>query len=366
MKNVQTQTTTAVAVPVGNSFDYETRLATLNEDERERLLALTSNISVNDLASVQMYGSELSQVISNNGNALLASVRSDNTAEVVDLTNKLLAELNLIDIDEINANTTWKRLARRLPIVRTLVSSVQSVMIKYDTISENVDKISKKIGSAKVVALRDNSTLQQIFDNNVDYINQIRNLIIGLKLKDDEITKEIEQMQSDTTVEPYMIQDMQTLQTSVQKRITDMQTTEYVLTQNLFQIRATQSNNTAIADKSENICNNVIPLWKNQLAIAIIMNNQKSSIDAQKKITDTTNEILKKNAANLKINSINVAKSNEEMVISLDTLQKTTQSLIETITEVKHIHEEGAKNRQTIEKSLKDYSEQLMNTIQSV
>lgn len=364
--NLATQTNSKSTSPVlagGNSFDYEAKIAAMTPKEKEDALALTSKISVNDLSTVQTYGSELSRVISQNGEVLLQSVRSDNTSEVVGLTNELLSQLNMIDIDELNTNNRFRNFARRIPILRNIVTSVQNVMVKYDTISDNVEKISKKISSSKIVAMRDNSTLQQIFDNNVSYINEMRQLIIGAKLKEQELAHQIEQMQEDPNVEPYQIQDMQTLQTSVQKRIADMQTSEYVLTQNLFQIRATQSNNMAIADKAENIVNNVIPIWKNQLAISIIMNNQTASIDAQKKITETTNEILKKNAANLKTNSINVAKANEQQVISLDTLRDTTAKLIETVTEVKRIHDEGNKNRQAIESSLKEYSEQLMNAI---
>ncbi len=355
----------SVAV-VNNQYNYDAQIAALKPDERERILSLTEKIKSDDISTIQTYGSELNQVIASNGQALLKSVRSDNTAEVVSLTNDLLSELNMIDINEINSNTKWKNFARRVPVLRKLVTTVENVMVKYETIADNVDKISQKIGTAKIVALRDNSTLQTIFDSNRQYIEKIRELILGLKLREAEVVAEIERLQSSGYTEAIVLQDMNSFLTSIQKRISDMQTTEYVLTQNLFQIRATQSNNTAIAEKSENIVNNVIPLWKNQLAIAVIMNNQKASIDAQKKISDTTNEILRRNATNLKTNSINVAKANEEMVISLDTLQKTTQELIETVTEVKKIHDDGAKKRKEIEHTLEDSSKQLATAIQGV
>lgn len=354
--------TTALSVAGGNSFDYETRLATLSEADRSKYMAISAKIKLDDPTTIQSFGSELSQTVAQNGSVLLNSVRSDNSSEVVELTNDLLAELNMIDLDELTPST-WKRIARKLPIVRHLVKSVENVMIKYDTISANVEAISKKISTAKVVAMRDNSTLQTIFNNNVHYILQIRELIMAAKLKEQELRAELERMQSDPSTELYQIQDMQNFINSLGKRIADMQTTEYVMQQNLYQIRATQNNNISIADKSENIVNHVIPIWKNQLAISIIMNNQKASIDAQAKITETTNEILKKNASALKINAINVAKANEEQVISLDTLQKTTNDLIETVKEVKAIHDQGEANRKAIEKSLHDYTEQLTNAV---
>ena len=142
-----------------------------------------------------------------------------------------------------------------------------------------------------------------------------------------------------------------------------MQITEYIFNQNLFQIRAIQHNNMSLSDKAESIATTVIPIWKNQLALSVIMANQQESIAAQKKITDTTNQILRKNSEMMKMNSINVAKANEEAIVSLDTLQATTKDLIDTITEVKKIQSEGNKMRETLEHNLVEYGSQLTNKI---
>ena len=359
---VATETTTSAVSMVENSFDYEKKLALLTPEEREKCLQLTSKIDKNDLSSVQAYGSELSQTVAQNGNALLTSVRADNTSKVVELTNDLLAELNMIDINEFTPSKVDMFLSK-IPGLNRFVRSIKNTMIKYDTIANNVEAISKKIGSTKIIAMRDNTTLQTIFNNNVDYIKQIRELILAAKVRMQELEKEIVEAQENPATEVYEIQDMMNFKDALSKRIADMQTTEYVLYQNLFQIRATQGNNTAIANKSENLVNHVIPIWKNQLAISIIMNNQQASVEAQQKITETTNQILRKNAQCLKINSVNVAKANEEQIVTLDTLQKTTQDLIETITEVRKIHEQGERNRETIEQSLKAYTEQLLQAI---
>ena len=359
---VATETTTSAVSMVENSFDYEKKLALLTPEEREKCLQLTSKIDKNDLSSVQAYGSELSQTVAQNGNALLTSVRADNTSKVVELTNDLLAELNMIDINEFTPSKVDMFLSK-IPGLNRFVRSIKNTMIKYDTIANNVEAISKKIGSTKIIAMRDNTTLQTIFNNTVDYIKQIRELILAAKVRMQELEKEIVEAQENPATEVYEIQDMMNFKDALSKRIADMQTTEYVLYQNLFQIRATQGNNTAIANKSENLVNHVIPIWKNQLAISIIMNNQQASVEAQQKITETTNQILRKNAQCLKINSVNVAKANEEQIVTLDTLQKTTQDLIETITEVRKIHEQGERNRETIEQSLKAYTEQLLQAI---
>ena len=343
-----------------SQYNYDQRIAAMSTDDKSKYLAMTEKLDRHDMTTVTSYGRELSTVISKNGDNLLNSVRGDNSNAVVQLTNELLGQLNLIDIDEINTNTKWKRFWRNFPIVGKMMTSVETIMTKYDTIKDNVMKIGDKIEEARTVALRDNSTLNIIFDANVSYIEQIRELILAAKLRESAVMEELENMKAHANeYEIYEVNDTQNFLSQIQKKIVDMETTEYVLTQNLLQIRATQQNNIAIADKSDNIVNNVLPLWKNQLSISVIMNNQKNSIDAQQKIADTTNKILRENAKALKMNSINVARASEETVIKLDTLKDTTQELIETINEVKNIHDKGAAERKEYESHLRDFARQL-------
>ena len=343
-----------------SQYNYDQRIAAMSTDDKSRYLAMTEKLDRHDMTTVTSYGRELSTVISKNGDNLLNSVRGDNSNAVVQLTNELLGQLNLIDIDEINTNTKWKRFWRNFPIIGKMMTSVETIMTKYDTIKDNVMKIGDKIEEARTVALRDNSTLNIIFDANVSYIEQIRELILAAKLRESTVMEELENMKAHANeYEIYEVNDTQNFLSQIQKKIVDMETTEYVLTQNLLQIRATQQNNIAIADKSDNIVNNVLPLWKNQLSISVIMNNQKNSIDAQQRIADTTNKILRENAKALKMNSINVARASEESVIKLDTLKDTTQELIETINEVKNIHDKGAAERKEYESHLRDFARQL-------
>ena len=343
-----------------SQYNYDQRIAAMSTDDKSRYLAMTEKLDRHDMTTVTSYGRELSTVISKNGDNLLNSVRGDNSNVVVQLTNELLGQLNLIDIDEINTYTKCKRFWRNFPIIGKMMTSVETIMTKYDTIKDNVMKIGDKIEEARTVALRDNSTLNIIFDANVSYIEQIRELILAAKLRESAVMEELEDMKAHANeYEIYEVNDTQNFLSQIQKKIVDMETTEYVLTQNLLQIRATQQNNIAIADKSDNIVNNVLPLWKNQLSISVIMNNQKNSIDAQQRIADTTNKILRENAKALKMNSINVARASEESVIKLDTLKDTTQELIETINEVKNIHDKGAAERKEYESHLRDFARQL-------
>lgn len=347
-------------------YDYTKRLAALTPEERSKYLALTEKVDVHNLTTVHEYGSELNSVVAENGERFLSSVKATDGGEIVALTTELLAQLNMINVDELNSDNKWKNFLRKLPIVNKFVTTIENVKIKYNDIAENVNEIASKMGDAKLVALKDNSTLQEIFDNNVTYINRIRELIIGAKVLLEESEKKLADMHEHISdYENYEISEMQDFIGSLQKRIADMQVTETVLQQNLLQIKATQGNNMAIAEKSNNIVTNVIPLWKNQLSIAVIMNNQTKNVEAQKMLTETTNKILAENAKNLHTNSVAVAKANEESVISLDTLKTTTQELIATIKEVERIHADGEHQREQIEKELHNMAIQLQDAIVS-
>ena len=345
-------------------FDYEKQVSLLSPSQRKAYLAKADSINEANLASIQTYGSDISKNIESNGDELLAHVRSNNTNNEINvMINDLLAELKMVDVDELQT-TNVKRILRKIPVLRHLVMSAEKVMIKYDTIKNNVDQISARIKQHKIIAERDNNMLEIIFNNNCKYIEDIRELIIAAKVKNEELLKHIEYMtEHPEEFTPINVSDAQNFQNALAKRIADMQITEYIFNQNLFQIRAIQHNNMSLSDKAESIATTVIPIWKNQLALSVIMANQQESIAAQKKITDTTNQILRKNSEMMKMNSINVAKANEETVVSLDTLQATTKDLIDTITEVKKIQSEGNKMRETLEHNLVEYGSQLTNKI---
>jgi uncharacterized protein YaaN involved in tellurite resistance len=364
MANTITKNITVAQSATVAGYDYEKRLAALTPEERSKYLALTEKVDVHNLTTVHEYGSELNSVVAENGERFLKSVKAGDGGEIVALTTELLSQLNMINIDEINTDTTWKNFLRKLPVVRKFVTTIENVKIKYNDIAQNVNAIAEKMGDAKLVALTDNSTLQEIFDNNVTYIDRLRELILGAKVLLEESEKKYKDMQEHINeYENYEISEMQDFIGSLQKRIADMQVTEAVLQQNLLQIRATQGNNLAIAEKSNNIVTNVIPLWKNQLSIAVIMNNQKKNVEAQQMLTETTNKILAENAKNLHTNSVAVAKANEESVISLETLKTTTNELIATIKEVERIHADGAHQRELIEKELHTMAVQLQDAI---
>ena len=342
--------------------DYTNVLAELTESERKEYVQLSKVLNVNDPNTVVEYGKNIFTIISKNGEEILKNSRNNKTAEVVALTDNLLSELNLIDIDDFTQNK-FQRFISKVPIIKHFARSIEKIKIKYDTINTNVEKISNKILSTRVLALKDNTTLETMFVNNINYIGELKKLIIAAKLKQEEIETELGILLNNPEENQIKIRDLQDFGNNVSKKIADLETTEYILYNNLLQIRAIQSNNLNIANKADTIVYHTIPIWKNQLSIAIVIDNQNNSLKAQQKISETTNKMLAKNAENLKQNSINAAKLSEESVISLSTIEKVTNELIETIESVKQIHAEGQEHRNNLEKSLMEYSNAIKEKI---
>jgi uncharacterized protein YaaN involved in tellurite resistance len=189
-------------------------------------------------------------------------------------------------------------------------------------------------------------------------------LIISGKLRYKELEEQLAQMEAaPQNHNDYEIADLREFVSRLDKRLADMKVVRFIMLQSLAQIRVVQNNNTSIAEKAQSIVSTTIPVWKNQLTIAVALQRQKANVEMQKKISETTNTILEKNAELLRQNSIDVARENEKTVVSVDTLKKTTQSLIETLNEVKQIHEEGTKSRRALDTELQSLEKELKKNV---
>lgn len=331
----------------------EVNVSALTPAEKERFSKLSSSLVVTDINSISNYGSELQTTMNKYSNDFLSAVRSTKGNEIGGLITDLLKELDYIDVDELKEPSALKKIMRKIPILNKMVSSVDKIFHKYDSIAANVDTISKKIAVTRVSSLRDNNALQTMFENNIVYGKQIEDLIIAGKLKLDEVKATVAEMLANPEqYEAHQIQDAQEFAHNLERRLNDMLTLRYVIKQSLPQIRTVQYNNIAIADKAQSIIATTIPVWKNQLSIAVALHNQKENIEAHRKVTETTNTILKKNAEMLRQNSTEVARENERGIVDIETLRDTTRQLIETVKEVQQIHAEGAAKRKACEEEI--------------
>lgn len=335
----------------------------LSPVETQHLKEINKSLNPQDVNSVLNYGVEVQNSMEKYSNEFLSSVRTYNSGEVGGHINDLLTELNYIDVDELN-QTGLKRFMSKIPFLKKLTFDVKKLFQKYDTVISNIDKITNKVKAGRLNSIKDNSSLQTMFDSNITYIKQMEELIISGQLKMEELNIKLAEMEGNPSAyQDYEIADLRDFITRLDKRLADMKVVRFIMIQSLAQIRIVQNNNTSIAEKAQSIVSTTIPVWKNQLTIAVALQRQKANVEMQKKISDTTNTILEKNAELLKQNSINVARENEKTVVSLETLKKTTSSLIETLNEVKKIHEEGAQNRKVLNTELQNLETELKKNV---
>jgi uncharacterized protein YaaN involved in tellurite resistance len=266
------------------------------------------------------------------------------------LISNLLGELHEVDIDDLQAPNAVKRFLRRIPGLKKLVVSVEQIKAKYNTIEKNIDGIVKKLEATRQIAIRDNNLLQKQFENNCDYVDQLEDLIVAGKMKSEEIGALVEDMKTNQDqYEEYQISDIEEYKNALDKRLSDLIALRFAFKQSLTQIRIIQRTNILHANNTESQLAMTIPLWKNQLSLAVALYDQKQAIEIGTKVTDTTNELFRKNAEMMKTQAIDVAKQSQRMVLDVETLQKSTQELIATVEGVQKAQKEGAEKRAAAE-----------------
>jgi len=320
---------------------------------------IANQLNEGDVNSILNYGAEIQNTIAKQSDTFLSNVRAQQGGEVGTLINELLAELNYIDVDELN-KTGFQKFISRVPLLNKLVIDVKKIFQKYDKITANVDRISNKVKAGMINSVKDNTSLQTMFDGNVNLIKEIEKYIVAGQIRFKELSEELAVMEGNpANYQDYEIADKRTFINRLDKRLADMKVVRFILLQSLAQIRVVQNNNTSLAEKAQSILTTTMPVWKNQLTLAVALQRQKQNIEVQRKVSETTNTILRKNAEMLKQNSIEVARENENTIVSLDTLKMTTQSLIETLTEVKQIHEQGTQTRRELDAGLQTLEAEL-------
>lgn len=334
-------------------------LTAVPQAELAKYESISNQLNEKDTNSIINFGAEIQNSIAKQSDTFLSNVRTYQGGEVGNHINELLTELNYIDVDQLE-QSPFKRFLSKIPLLNKLVVDIKKLFQQYDKITANVEKISNKVKAGMINSVKDNAALQTMFDSNVTMIKEMEKHIIAGQIKFQKLSEELAQMDANPSAyQDYQISDKRNFANRLDKRLADMKIVRFIMLQSLAQIRVVQNNNTSIAEKAQSILTTTMPVWKNQLTLAVALQRQKQHIEVQKRVSETTNTILNKNAEMLRQNSIEVAKENENTVVSLETLRNTTKSLIDTLTEVKQIHEQGTQTRRELDKGLKELETEL-------
>lgn len=362
---MDTNAITTVDTSMAISKEGNVNLENLAPNELAAYQTISNQLNEGDANSIINFGAEIQQNISRQSDNFLNSVRTHNSGEVGNYINELLTELNYIDVDELN-QSGFKKFISGIPLLKNLLSNAEKIFQKYDKVTVNIEKISNKVKAGMINSAKDNAALQTMFDTNVSQIKEIEKYIVAGTLKWKQINEELALMDANpANYQDYQIADKRDFSNRLDKRLADMKIVRFIMLQSLAQIRVVQNNNTSIAEKAQSILTTTMPVWKNQLTLAVALQRQKQNIEVQRKVSETTNTILQKNAEMLRQNSIEVAKENENTIVSLDTLKSTTQSLIETLNEVKQIHQKGTETRRELDSGLQQLETELRKNVVS-
>ncbi|MDR4887619.1 toxic anion resistance protein [Fredinandcohnia sp. QZ13] len=326
----------------------------LPEENKEKALQLAKQIDPTNHQAMISYGTPAQNKLLSFSNTMLEHVQKNDVGEVGKIISELMHRLDDMKPEELSPE-------KRSVISRIfgkVSNSVQEVLSKYQKTGAQIDRISVKLDRSKNVLLSDIAILEKLYDNNKDYFDALNVYIAAGELKLEEMHKQVIpelKKQAEATNDQMKVQevnDMVQFADRLEKRVHDLKLSREITIQSAPQIRLIQNTNQALVEKIQSSIMTAIPLWKNQVAIALTLIRQRNAVEAQKQVAKTTNELLLKNAEMLKSNTLETARENERGLVDVETLKRTKENLISTLEETLRIQEEGRNKRRQAELEL--------------
>lgn len=331
----------------------------LSPEELKVVEDFASKIDITNSTQILQYGAGAQQKMSTFSESALQSVRSKDMDQVGDMISNLVIELRNFSPAKEEEKGGF------LGFFRKQKSSMDKMIAKYDTIDGNIEKIVVELENHKVTLLRDITMLDKLYDQNLEYYKELTMYIIAGRKRLEEAEKVdlvALRNKAEETGKPEDAQkanDFAAMCNRFDKKLHDLELTRNISIQMGPQIRLVQANDTMMVEKIHSSIVNTIPLWKNQMVLSLGLVHSKDAIEAQRKVTNITNELLRQNADTLKTSTIEAAKESERGIIDIETLQHTNQALISTLDEVLEIQQQGREQRRQAEGELQRIENEL-------
>lgn len=349
MEEAVKQLEAAPAAAVETATEMDTSM--LSEADRRVIEEFAQKIDLNNTDHVLLYGSDAQKKIADFSDSALATVRTNDTGEVGEMLVKLVNEIKGFG----DSAEKPKGLGGLFWNAKKAVSDMQT---KYDKVEVNVDAIASSLEGYQVQLLKDISLFNHLYDMNTEYFKELTMYILAGEKRLAEVRRTtLEELkaraaQSGDAMDAQRANDMAANCDRFEKKLHDLKLTRQVALQMAPQIRLLQNNDSLLVERIQSTLSNTLPLWKSQIVIALGLHRSQEALKAQTAVTDMTNELLRKNAAALKTGTIETAREAERGILDLNTLVETNQSLIDTISEVMKIQDEGRAQRVEAEKQL--------------
>ncbi len=329
----------------------------LSEEEMKQVDAFVDQIDVTNSKAILNYGVGTQKKMADFSEKALDNVRTKDMGQVGDMISGLVTELKNFDVDENEKGF--------MALFKKNANKVQEMKAKYAKVESNVQAISDELERHQIQLLKDVETLDRMYDLNLQYYKELSMYILAGKKKLKQVREEQLPALQEKAKKSGLPEDAQAANDLAdqcdrfEKKLYDLQLTRTVAMQTGPQIRMIQSSNTIMAEKIQSTIVNTIPLWKNQMVIAIGVEHATQAAKAQNEVTNMTNELLKKNADSLKIATVQSAKEAERGIVDMETLRHTNEMLISTMDEVIRIQDEGKEKRHAAEAELAQIEVQL-------
>ena len=332
----------------------------LTEEERKTVDEFAKQIDLTNSAMVLQYGAGTQKKMADFSEAALENVKSKDLGEVGELLSGVVKELRDFDEEEEKGFFVFFKKAS---------GRIESMKAKYAKAEANVNEIVKVLEKHQVQLMKDTALLDKMYELNLTYFKELSMYILAGKKKLQEVrsTRLAEltdrAQASGLPEDAQAAKDLDSMCERFEKKIHDLELTRMISIQTAPQIRLVQNNDTLMVEKIQSTIVNTIPLWKSQMVLALGVEHSTQAAEAQRKVTDMTNELLRKNAEKLKMATVETAKESERGIVDMETLKATNESLISTLDEVMNIQREGRQKRREAEAELQNMEQELKNKL---
>ena len=332
----------------------------LTEEERRLVDSFAQQIDLTNSALVLQYGAGTQKKMADFSESALENVRSKDLGEVGDLLSGVVTELKSFDEEEEKGF---------LGFFKKASNKIESMKTKYAKAEENVNEIVKALERHQVQLMKDTALLDKMYELNLTYFKELSMYILAGKKKLAEVRgTQLAQLtqkaqMSGLPEDAQAARDLESMCLRFEKKIHDLELTRMISIQTAPQIRLVQNNDTQMVEKIQSTIVNTIPLWKSQMVLALGVEHSAQAAEAQRQVTDMTNELLKKNAEKLKMATVETAKASERGIVDMETLKATNESLISTLDQVMNIQREGREKRAAAETELRNMETELKNKL---
>ena len=359
----------AAADPVPTAADAANDVAApegfvFTEEEQKQIDEFSEKIDITDSTMVLSYGAPAQKKVSEFSDAALEGVRTKDFGQTGEMISNLISQLKGLNDDQGKGGF--------FGLFRKTKNKIESMKIKYAKAEESVSMISGELERHQVVLLKDITTLDKLYEMNLDYLKELTMYIAAGKKK---LARERETTLPELTAkaketglpeDAQAANDFDEICNRFERKLHDLELTRMVAIQMAPQIRLLQNNDSMMSEKIQTVLVNTIPLWKSQMVLALGIAHSEEAMKAQKSVTDMTNELLRQNAETLHTSTVEIAKETERGIVDLETLTHTNEQLIATLDEVQQIHKEGREKRAEAEVKLRGIENELRQKLLEV